>query len=202
MRRAACCLASILCATAALAADHRGTAPRWDIVQAIPLWVEHVGVPGDYVEMVRRAAESWHRASGGALGFVDNVGFPADGIRVRFVRDDENFGEAVPYVDWDSSRIVRGDVVLSMDPPGDTLRKLLVVYLSAVHEIGHALGLAHSDRFGDVMYQFRSQADPERFFAGYRRRLRGVGDIGSAGASGLTPRDVAALRALYALPGR
>jgi predicted Zn-dependent protease len=76
------------------------------------------------------------------------------------------------------------------------------VYLSAVHEAGHALGLAHSDRFGDVMYQFRSQADPERFFAGYRRRLRGVGDIGSAGASGLTPRDVAALRALYALPGR
>lgn len=192
-------LAGLAGAAAALAASPRDAErPRWDVGQAIPLWVEHVKVPEDHVEMVRRAARTWSRASAGALRFADVGEFPNSGIRVRFVRDDENFGEAVPYVDRGKGRIVRGDVVLLMDPPGDRLRKQLVVYLSALHEFGHALGLAHVDEFGDVMYPFRSPADAERFFLGYRRTLRSSQDIGSAAASGLTPRDVAALRALYA----
>lgn len=188
----------LLCACAA-AADGapNGLPPRWDAALEIPLWIEQPKVPPDLIEMVRRAARSWSRASGGILRFADSAEFPNLGIRVRFVRDDENFGEAVPYVDRRTRRIVRADVVLVMDPPGDGLHKQLVVYLSALHELGHALGLSHVDDFGDVMYRFRRPADPDRFFLGYRRKLRSAGDIGSEAASGLTPRDVGALRRLY-----
>src|SRR5262245_15542554 len=148
--------------------------------------------------MVRRAATSWSRASGGMLRFSEARSFPSLGIRVRFIRDDENFGEAVPYVDAETQRIVRADIVLQLDPSGDVLRQQIVVYLSALHELGHALGLKHVTTFGDVMYQFRSPADPDRYFTGYRRIVRSETGIGSAAASGLTPRDVAALRVLYA----
>jgi hypothetical protein len=191
-------LGGLACAMAALGASPEGARPRWDVKPEIRLWVEHVKVPEDHVEMVRRAALSWSRASAGALRFVHVAEFPGSGIRVRFVRDDENFGEAVPYVDRGSGRIVRADVVLLMDPPGDRLQKQLVVYLSALHELGHVLGLPHADRFGDVMYPFRSAADADRFFLAYRRRLRTIDDIGSTNASGLTPRDVRALGTLYA----
>lgn len=188
----------LLCACAATAAGApSGVPPRWDPTLEIPLWIEQPKVPPGLVEMVRRAARSWSRASGGALRFTDAAEFPSLGIRVRFVRDDENFGEAVPYVDRRTGRIVRADVVLVMDPPGDGLHKQLVVYLSALHELGHALGLSHVDDFGDVMYQFRRPADPDRFFLGYRKKLRSTRDIGSEAASGLTPQDVQALRRLY-----
>jgi hypothetical protein len=48
------------------------------------------------------------------------------------------------------------------------------VYSVVLHEVGHALGLGHSDQPGAVMYPY------------YRR------------ASGLTPEDIAAARQLYA----
>lgn len=184
------------CAVAADVAPGGGVA-RWDPALEIPLWIEQPKVPARVIDMVRRAAQTWGRASGGTLRFADAAEFPSRGIRVRFVRDDENFGEAVPYLDRQTGRIVRADVVLVMDPPGDGLHKQLVVYLSALHELGHALGLSHVDDFGDVMYQFQRPADPERFFLGYRKKLRSAADIGSEAASGLTPRDVRALRRLY-----
>jgi hypothetical protein len=191
-------VAGLSCALAAVDAAAGVERARWEAARAIPLWIEQVNVPEERVEMVRRAAWTWSRASDFTLRFAEVEEFPSTGIRVRFIRDDVNFGEAVPHVERDTGRIVRADVVLLLDPPGDRLRAQLVVYLSALHELGHALGLAHAEVFGDIMYQFRSPADPERFFLGYRKRLRSADDIGTAEASGLTTRDVQALRALYA----
>jgi Matrixin len=191
-------LSVVLCACASAAcAAPSVTASRWDTTDELPLWIERPNVPPDVVEMVRRAARSWSRASAGVLRFKDAAEFPSGGIRVRFVRDDENFGEAAPYLDRATGRIVRADVVLGMDPPGDDLQKRLVVYLSAVHELGHALGLRHTEEFGDVMYQFRRPADPTRYFLGYRTKLRSAEDIGSEAASGLSAQDVRALQQLY-----
>jgi hypothetical protein len=184
------------CVTPAVAAPN-GAAVRWGTTEEVPLWIERPNVPPAVVDMVRRAARRWSRASEGVLRFREAAEFPSDGIRVRFVRDDENFGEAAPYVDRGSGRIVRADVVLRMDPPGDDLQKQLVVYLSALHELGHALGLRHTREFSDVMYQFRQPADPARYFQAYRKKVRSPEDIGSEAASGLSAQDLRALRQLY-----
>jgi hypothetical protein len=93
--------------------------------------------------------------------------------------------------------IVRADIFLSLDSPGDHLHKELVVYLTALHELGHALGLAHTDDFNTIMYRFRGPTDPERYFLRYRKGLRSEEDIGEQGATGLFPGDLRALKLLY-----
>jgi hypothetical protein len=77
----------------------------------------------------------------------------------------------------------------------DALFRDTVVYLTCVHEIGHALGLAHTRNFEDVMYAFGYGGDIPEFFKRYRRQLATRSDI--ARGSGLSPGDIAAVRALY-----
>ena len=72
-----------------------------------------------------------------------------------------------------------------------------MTYLTALHEIGHALGLSHRDDFNSIMYLFRYPTDGERYFGRYRARLRSPNDIGSPSATGLAAEDIEVLRALY-----
>ncbi len=77
----------------------------------------------------------------------------------------------------------------------------IVVYLTALHELGHAIGLPHSDTFTAIMYRFRRPDDGERYFGAYRRKLRSAEDVGSPAATGIDVEDIAALRALYKSEG-
>jgi hypothetical protein len=175
-----------------------GEGVRWPHGAKIPVWIENVNVPEDQREMVRRAFHVWEGASDGAFSFTETQAFPPQGIRVRFVNDDENFGETMPYLDTRTREIVKADVLLNRDIVGDPLHKKMVVYLTALHEIGHALGLGHTERWGCIMYKFRQSSDPPRVFVGYRKKLRSEADIGSDRASGLADEDRRALRRLYA----
>ena len=69
----------------------------------------------------------------------------------------------------------------------DTLLRDAVVYLTCLHETGHALGLAHTATFDDIMYSFQYGGDIPEYFARYRRKLRTRADIRKN--SGLSDAD-------------
>jgi hypothetical protein len=78
----------------------------------------------------------------------------------------------------------------------DPLFRDSVVYLTCLHELGHALGLSHTSDFRDIMYFFGFGGDIVEYFNRYRTQLRGRSDISRV--SGLSASDARRLAA--ALP--
>ncbi len=78
---------------------------------------------------------------------------------------------------------------------GDKLYRDSVVYLTCLHETGHALGLAHNRDFEDIMYSFQYGGDIVEYFARYRRKLKSRDDIRrNSGLNGANAKLVAAGR--------
>lgn len=77
----------------------------------------------------------------------------------------------------------------------DPLFRDTIVYLTCLHELGHALGLQHTAEFADVMYAFGYGGDIPLFFGRYRERLDSRDDIRNT--SGVSSGDLVQLRALY-----
>jgi hypothetical protein len=59
----------------------------------------------------------------------------------------------------------------------DQLLRDAIVYLTCLHETGHALGLPHTAAFEDIMYSFQYGGDIPEYFGRYRRKLHGRDDI-------------------------
>jgi predicted Zn-dependent protease len=77
----------------------------------------------------------------------------------------------------------------------DPLFRDTVVYLTCVHEIGHAFGLEHTADFRDIMYSFQYGGNVVEYFSRYRRQLKSRDDI--ALVSGMSEDDIAKVRTLY-----
>jgi len=174
----------------------------------VPYYIEE-GEPGSSYapadrELATWAFKSWERAIGGRITFEPAARkeqalvvvhwVPAGGGEygeMRSVQVGGKHGAAV-YIRPDTNGL-GPDIaeVTGRDP----LFRDTIVYLTCVHEIGHALGLPHTAEFADIMYFFGYGGDIPAFFNRYRTRLKNRGDI--ATTSGLSPADIARVRTLY-----
>ncbi|MBI4885894.1 MAG: matrixin family metalloprotease [Acidobacteria bacterium] len=166
------------------------------------------GAPGSEYRPADRelavwALKAWERTVGGALRFE-----PADEdaalVRVYWVPAAAGqYGEMRPltvrgrrgaavYIRPDTTAL--GDEIPRMARL-DALFRDTIVYLTCLHELGHALGLEHTSDYRDIMYFFGYGGDIPGFFNRYRTQLKGRNDIASV--AGVSAGDLERVRALY-----
>jgi len=194
---------AVILATLALGAAQSLRAPwsgkHWATGGVIRVWVDPLHAPPAGDALVEKAMRTWTTAAAGrfTLERIVDDGAP---LRVHFMSADYRYGVTAPRVNPQSGRIDHAEVAVAADAGRDALERRIIVYLTALHEIGHALGLEHTDDITSIMYLFRLPGDGDRFFGTYRERLKSADDIGSASATGLSPDDVTTLRKLYDAP--
>ena len=120
--------------------------------------------PAGAPAFVERAMKTWTDAAAGRFTLKKAARTDTAALRVRFVSSDALFGEALPRVDPRIGAIVSAEVAINGDVAGDALQQRLIVYLTALHELGHALGLPHTDEFDTIVYSFRRPDDGARYF--------------------------------------
>lgn len=151
--------------------------------QKYSYWVEscthpQAGCQANDPELAAWALEAWQKASAGAIE-VSRVSDPRHArIRIFWATAEQGlYGEARPVlVDGQ-----RGAEVYVLPAPlrtgGDKLLRDAIVYLTCLHETGHALGLSHTAAFDDIMYSFQYGGDIPEYFGRYRRKLETREDI-------------------------
>jgi hypothetical protein len=134
--------------------------------------------PGD-PELAQWALAAWQAASDGKLTLEKTADVEEAHIRIYWATANQGlYGEARPII----VKGVRGAEVYVLPgivPEGvsDALLRDAVVYLTCLHETGHALGLSHTAKFADIMYSFQYGGDITEYFNRYRRLLASRGDI-------------------------
>jgi hypothetical protein len=134
-------------------------------------WVEpctrtETGCRAGDPELAQWALEAWAGASSGQLKLVRAADRASARIRINWVgARDGLYGEA------------RGGDVYVRPDSGEGLTRETIVYLTCLHETGHALGLAHTGEFADIMYNFQLGGDIAEYFGRYTRKLTRREDI-------------------------
>jgi hypothetical protein len=155
-------------------------------------------------ELARWALAAWERESNGALSMHEVASPEHARIRIRWASGAMNlYGETEP-LDVDGKRGAQIFVLPDTNALGanigeaarrDPLFRDAIVYLTCLHESGHALGLEHTAAFADIMYSFQYGGDILGYFERYRKQLKSRADI--ATHSGISDADRAALARVF-----
>ena len=202
-------IATLATGVGVLAAPSQALLAPFDISRTVPYVIadgkQTTGFRTSDTELARWALDDWQRSSGQAIRFEaapDSSALvrlywaePSDGQygEIKRIVVDGRLGAAV---------FIRPDMA-SLGPDiaeraaHDPLLRDSIVYLTCVHELGHALGLQHTREYRDIMYFFGYGGDIPKYFARYREQLRSRQDI--AKVSGLSQGDITRLKALYGL---
>jgi hypothetical protein len=195
-------LASVLWATAAPAAE----VYRYWVQPCSEDVAARSACEPDDSELARWALDAWQRAAGPGLQFV-----PADNqtdARIRFYWLDKRpqlYGET-QVVNRNGKRSWDIEVQPDLSQLGpqiaaagqnDKLFRDAVVYLTCLHEAGHALALPHTADFADIMYSFQYGGDVLEYFSRYRRTLEARSGIRTH--SGISEAERKQVARLYAV---
>jgi hypothetical protein len=157
-----------------------------------PFWIAPCDDPetgcktGD-PDLARWALASWQSASNGRLHFVETKDRSKALIRMVWASPSGGlYGETVG-IDVSGRRGSQIYIVNTTQGIKDDLLRDTIVYLTCLHESGHALGLEHTNQFADIMYSFGYGGDITEYFGRYRRKLSVREDIRKN--AGLSPAD-------------
>jgi len=183
---------------------------RLDLSEPITYWIAEAA-PESGVSEADRTMARWALEAWGAQASPP----------VRFVEGDR--GTAILRIHWTPliggtygetrARRIQGrrgaDVFVRPDTEGlgrdvaavaasDPLFRDTIVYLTCVHELGHAFGLTHTRAYADIMYTFQWGGDIVAYFRRFRDQLDDHASIPHADP--FSDGDRAAFHALYPDP--
>jgi hypothetical protein len=147
----------------------------------LPYWIEpcirlQTGCQRSDIDLARWALMAWQDASQGQIHLVqadrENAllrlvwSMPMEGV----------YGETVP-IRVNGQPGAQINILIQNPHSNDALLRDTIVYLTCLHESGHALGLPHTHNFADIMYNFQYGGDITEYFDRYRRKLKTRDDI-------------------------
>ncbi len=165
-------------------------------------WVEpctrpETGCQKTDVQLAEWALAAWQAASDGKLHLEKAERMTQANIRIHWA--DAEMGKYGETRAFDTGGMHGAEVYVLPDLRGmgpdilaagsqDPLFRDTIVYLTCLHESGHALGLSHTADFADIMYFFGyDKGDIREYFGRYRRKLSGRADI--VKNSGISAQD-------------